>query len=150
MNIEIKTFNELSTFELYRMLQLRSEVFIMEQHCVYQDMDGKDLKALHILGKENGEIVAYARAFKGGDYFDEAAFGRVLVQKNFRKKGYGHEITKASIGAIKKHFDAFKIRISAQLYLLDFYRSHGFEPVGKEYMEENIPHIAMILELKSE
>lgn len=144
MEIEVKTFDELSTNELYEILQLRSEVFVVEQDCVYQDVDGKDDRALHILGMEDGKLVAYARCFQPGDYFDEASFGRVLVRENYRKLGYGHEITKASINAIKTKYKADKIKISAQTYLVIFYESHGFKPVGDRYLEDGIPHIAMV------
>lgn len=88
MEIEIKTFEELTTNQLYEILQLRSEVFVVEQDCVYQDVDGKDERALHILGIEEGKLVAYARCFERGDYFDEASIGRVLVRENYRKLGY--------------------------------------------------------------
>ena len=101
MEIEVKNFGELSTNELYDVLQLRSEVFVVEQDCVYQDIDGKDDRALHIMGWEDGNLVAYARCFEAGDYFDEASIGRILVRENYRKLGYGHVITKASIEAIK-------------------------------------------------
>ncbi len=144
MEIEIKTFEELTTNQLYEILQLRSEVFVVEQDCVYQDVDGKDERALHILGIEEGKLVAYARCFERGDYFDEASIGRVLVRENYRKLGYGHEITKASIKAIKTKYKADKIKISAQTYLVIFYESHGFKTVGDRYLEDGIPHIAMI------
>src|SRR5690606_7280833 len=100
MEIEVKNFEELSTKQLYDLLQLRSEVFVVEQDCVYQDVDGKDERAVHVLGIEDGKLVAYARCFQSGDYFDEASIGRVLVRENYRKLGYGHEITQASIKAI--------------------------------------------------
>jgi ElaA protein len=144
MEIEVKNFEELSTNELYAILQLRSEVFVVEQDCVYQDIDGKDERALHIMGWEDGNLVAYARCFQAGDYFDEASIGRVLVRENYRKMGYGHAITKASIEAIKTNFKADKIKISAQVYLVIFYESHGFKTFGDRYMEDGIPHIAML------
>ena len=144
MEIAIKTFDELTTKELYELLQLRSEVFVVEQDCVYQDIDGKDERALHILGWEDGILVAYTRCFQAGDYFDEASFGRVLVRENYRKLGYGHEITKVSIQAIKTNYKADKIKISAQTYLVIFYESHGFKTVGDRYLEDGIPHIAML------
>ncbi|HBC04441.1 MAG TPA: GNAT family N-acetyltransferase [Aequorivita sp.] len=144
MEIEVKNFEELSTNELYAILQLRSEVFVVEQDCVYQDIDGKDERALHIMGWENGILVAYTRCFQAGDYFDEASIGRVLVRENYRKMGYGHAITKASIEAIKTNFKADKIKISAQVYLVIFYESHGFKTFGDRYMEDGIPHIAML------
>jgi ElaA protein len=144
MEIEVKNFGELSTKELYDALQLRSEVFVVEQDCVYQDIDGKDDRALHIMGWEDDNLVAYARCFEAGDYFDEASIGRILVRENYRKLGYGHVITKASIEAIKTNFKADKIKISAQVYLVIFYESHGFKTYGDRYLEDGIPHIAMI------
>lgn len=144
MEIEIKTFEELTSKQLYEVLQLRCEVFVVEQDCVYQDVDGKDERALHILGYEEGLLVAYARCFQSGDYFDEASIGRVLVRENYRKMGYGHEITKAAINAIKTKYKADKIKISAQTYLVIFYESHGFKTTGDRYLEDGIPHIAMV------
>lgn len=147
MEIEVKKFSELSLEELYDVLRVRAEVFVEEQNCPYQDLDGKDQKALHILGKENNQLVAYARCFAPGDYFKEAAFGRVLVLDNYRKLGYGHRITNASIQAIKDNFKTKEIRISAQLYLVTFYESHGFNTIGDRYLEVGIPHISMLLNL---
>jgi len=144
MEITVKTFDELSKQELYSILRLRSEVFVVEQDCVYQDIDRKDDKALHIMGIEDGILVAYARCFQPGDYFDKASIGRILVRENYRKMGYGHAITKAAIKAIKSKFKADTIKISAQIYLVIFYESHGFKTVGDRYMEDGIPHIAMI------
>ena len=144
MKIEVKNFGELSTKELYDVLQLRSEVFVVEQNCVYQDIDGKDERALHIMGWEDGNLVAYTRCFRAGDYFDDASIGRVLVRENYRKLGYGHAITKASIEAIKTNYKADKIKISAQVYLVIFYESHGFKTYGDRYLEDGIPHIAMV------
>ena len=144
MKIEVKNFGELSTKELYDVLQLRSEVFVVEQNCVYQYIYGKDERALHIMGWEDGNLVAYARCFQAGDYFDDASIGRVLVRENYRKLGYGHTITKASIEAIKTNYKADKIKISAQVYLVIFYESHGFKTYGDRYLEDGIPHIAMV------
>jgi len=144
LNIEIKTFNELSTQELYVILQLRSEVFVVEQDCVYQDIDGKDQKALHILGYKDEKLVAYTRIFKAGYYFEETSIGRVLVRFNERKFKYGYTIMEASIAAIKTHYNETLIRISAQSYLRKFYNNLGFKEVGEEYLEDGIPHINMI------
>lgn len=144
MEIEVKSFDELTKKELYEVLHLRSEVFVVEQDCVYQDIDGKDERALHLLGWEDQKLVAYARCFEAGDYFDEASIGRILVRENYRKMGYGHQITKASIKAIKTKYKADKIKISAQIYLVMFYESHGFKTKGDRYMEDGIPHIAML------
>ena len=144
LEIKVKSFQELSIDELYNLLQLRSEVFVVEQDCVYQDLDGKDQKALHVLGFKNNKIVAYTRIFKPGYYFDEASIGRVVVAQKERKHKYGYDIMKASINTIKKHFSETKIKISAQVYLSKFYNNLGFKETGDEYLEDDIPHIAMI------
>jgi ElaA protein len=144
MEIVVKTFDQLTIHELYRILQLRSEVFVVEQDCVYQDLDGKDSKALHVLGRIEDKIVAYTRCFKPGDYFEEASIGRVIVDQNFRKLKLGHEIMKASVCAIEENYDTPKIKLSAQTYLIKFYESHGFQVVGEGYLEDGIPHVAMV------
>ena len=144
LEIYVKKYNELTIDELYSLLQLRSEVFIIEQDCVYQDIDGKDQISLHVIGKNNNTIVAYTRLFKQGDYFNEASIGRVVVDKNVRHLKYGSSIMKASINAIKNHFGTSEIKISAQLHLKDFYNSFGFKSIGDSYLEDGIPHIRMV------
>lgn len=144
IEISVKKFEELTTNELYDLLQLRSEVFVVEQDCVYQDIDRKDDKALHIFGTKDGKIVAYTRCFPPGIYFDEAAIGRVVVEKEQRKYGYGHDIMKASIKAIQELFHTSEIKLSAQVYLIAFYESHGFKQQGEGYLEDGIPHVAMV------
>lgn len=145
MDFVVKSFQELTTDELYKILHLRSEVFVVEQDCVYQDIDFKDQKALHVLGIKKDKIVAYTRLFKNGDYFENASIGRVVVDANERKFGYGHDVMKVSIQAIKSYFKEEKITISAQKYLTKFYESHGFIQVGEDYLEDGIPHIRMDL-----
>ena len=140
----VKEFKELSIYELYDLLQLRSEVFVVEQDCVYQDVDGKDEKALHVMGYKANKLVAYTRVFKPGDYFKDASIGRVVVAKNDRKYNYGYDIMKASITAIEDLFYTSKIKLSAQVYLKKFYNNLGFNEVGDEYLEDGIPHVAMI------
>ena len=125
-------------------LQLRSEVFVVEQDCVYQDIDYKDQKAIHILGYKNEKLIAYTRIFKPGDYFNDASIGRVVVAENQRKFGYGFIIMQHSIKAVKEYFNETTIKISAQKYLKNFYESLDFEQIGEEYLEDGIPHIAMI------
>ncbi|MCH2197131.1 GNAT family N-acetyltransferase [Kordia sp.] len=145
LTVTIKPFNEFTIDELYDVLQLRSEVFVVEQDCMYQDIDGKDRKALHVIGKnEHEKVVAYTRLFNAGDYFEKASFGRVVVSESARAFGYGHTIIKASIAAISKHYQTKDIKISAQTYLRKFYNSHGFSQIGEEYLEDGIPHIAMV------
>ncbi len=140
---KIKPFKALSVSEMYTLLQLRSQVFVVEQNCVYQDIDGKDYKALHFMGEYDGKIVAYCRLFKSGDYFQEASIGRVVIDANYRDKKWGHEMMKQAIAGIETHFKETKIIISAQLYLQKFYESHGFVQTSEMYLEDDIPHIEM-------
>ncbi|PKQ45795.1 GNAT family N-acetyltransferase [Confluentibacter flavum] len=144
LHIIIRPFNELSTHELYAILQLRSAVFVVEQDCVYQDLDGKDQIAMHVLGIKNNNIIAYTRVFKPGDYLEYASVGRVVVAKTERNNKYGYDIMNASISAIEKEFKETTIKISAQAYLKGFYNTIGFKQIGEEYLEDNIPHISMI------
>lgn len=144
MKIYTKNFHALNTQELYGLLQLRSEVFVVEQDCVYQDLDGKDSKAIHVIGKKGDKVVAYTRVFAPGDYFPEASIGRVVVKKDQRKYGYGKTIMEASIKAVEAQLHTTTIRISAQTYLRKFYSSLGFQAEGEEYLEDGIPHVSMV------
>lgn len=143
LQFKIKRFNELSSIELYEILQLRSEVFVVEQNCVYQDIDGKDEKAIHVLGYYEGVLAAYSRLFKPNEYFADSSIGRVIVKPSHRDKKLGHDLMKASIDAVKELFHETNITISAQLYLQKFYESHGFVTVSESYLEDDIPHIEM-------
>lgn len=143
LEITIKKFNDLSIEELYAILQLRSEVFVVEQDCVYQDIDRKDQKALHVLGYEAEELVAYTRIFKPGDYFEKSSIGRVVVRQNKRKFKYGYEIMHASVKAVEMYYGKTDIKISAQAYLKRFYNNLGFFEEGEGYLEDGIPHFAM-------
>jgi ElaA protein len=140
---KIKRFEALSLQELYSTLELRSEVFVVEQNCVYQDIDNKDQKAIHVLGYLNADLVAYARLFDAGDYFEQASIGRVVVSPAHRSKSFGHELMRQAIGEVEQHFKTTEITISAQLYLKAFYESHGFVAQGESYLEDDIPHIKM-------
>ena len=144
MQVLVKNFEELSTTELYQILRLRSEVFVVEQDCVYQDLDNKDQKALHVVGFKNGNVVAYTRIFKPGDYFEHASIGRVVVAQDQRKYGFGKDIMKASISVVEERFPESSIEISAQSYLIKFYSELGFVPFGAEYLEDGIPHTRML------
>lgn len=126
------------------MLQLRSEIFVVEQNCVYQDIDGKDDKALHVLGYDEHLLVAYTRCFAPGIYFQESAIGRVVVKASHRGKSYGYEIMHHSINAIKQYYKTETIKLSAQTYLITFYEALGFQTIGMGYLEDGIPHIEMI------
>jgi len=144
VSISTKSFEELSKVELYEILKLRSEVFVIEQNCVYQDIDSKDLEAFHVLGYIQDELIGYARCFAPGIYFEEAAIGRVLVKINYRNQGYAHKIMNESVAEINKKHPQIPIKISAQQYLIEFYEQHDFHPVGEGYLEDGIPHINMI------
>lgn len=143
MNFLIKKFQELSLNELYQLLQLRSEVFIVEQNCVYQDIDGKDEKALHLLGTFENEIVAYVRIFKPSDYFEEASIGRVVVKQNYRNRKWGYDLMQKAIEVTKSELKETNITISAQLYLQKFYENLGFVKTSEVYLEDDIEHIQM-------
>ena len=149
LEIKIKTFDELQTQELYDLLQIRSEVFVVEQDCVYQDIDGKDQKALHVLGYYQNQLVAYTRLFKPGDYFEYSSIGRVVVKESFRQFGFGKDIMKASIKVIEEDFKWKVIKISAQCYLKKFYNELGFIEEGDTYLEDGIPHMAMYRKLEA-
>ncbi|TDD78169.1 GNAT family N-acetyltransferase [Flavobacterium caseinilyticum] len=139
----IKPFEALSVHELYDLLRLRSEIFVVEQNCVYLDLDGKDKVALHLFGEFEGKIVAHARLFKAGISFDNSSIGRVVVDANYRDKKWGHELMREAIAGVLLHFGESQITIGAQLYLKKFYESHGFVQISEMYLEDDIPHIEM-------
>jgi len=148
MNSVIKKFSELSTEEIYNILKLRSEVFVVEQNCVYQDIDEKDQKAIHLFIEKNSEIIAYTRIFKKGDYYEEnPSIGRVVVSKKERGKNLGKEIMKKSIYYVKENMDGKKIELSAQKYLDKFYKELQFYSEGEDYLEDGIPHQRMFYDL---
>jgi len=142
-----KTFSELKTEDLYQILRLRSEVFVVEQDCVYQDIDNKDQNAIHLYFKENDEIVAYTRIFNAGHYYENPCIGRVVVSKKNRGKDLGKKIMIDSIEYIKQNIKAEKIELSAQKYLNKFYKDLGFYKIGEDYLEDGIPHQRMIKEI---
>ena len=140
---QIKPFEALSAAELYDILRLRSEVFVVEQNCVYLDLDGKDKLGLHLFGEFEGKIVGYSRLFKPGISFENASIGRVVVDASYRDKKWGHELMRQAIAGINFHFGESRITIGAQLYLKKFYESQGFIQTGEVYLEDGIPHIEM-------
>ncbi len=143
LSFKLKRFNELSLSELHKILQLRSEVFVVEQNCVYQDIDGKDEKALHLIGTFENEIVAYVRIFKPGDYFEEASIGRVVVKQKYRDRKWGYDLMQKAIEVTKSELKETNITISAQLYLQKFYENLGFIKTSEVYLEDDIEHIQM-------
>ncbi|OOV28770.1 GNAT family N-acetyltransferase [Flavobacterium sp. LM5] len=140
---QIKAFHDLTVDELYDILRLRSEIFVLEQNCVYLDLDGKDKKALHLFGTYEDKIVAHARLLSPGISFPEASIGRVVVDSYYRDKKWGHELMQNAIAGIASHFKETVITIGAQLYLKKFYESHGFVAISDIYLEDDIPHIEM-------
>lgn len=140
----VRSYKELSATELYNLLRLRSEVFVVEQDCVYQDIDGKDDKAIHIMGIYNDELVAYSRVFGPNDYFEKTSIGRVITSDKLRGTGAGHVLIEESIKAVNKYFLEVEIEISAQAHLEKFYNHHGFKAFGEGYLEDGIPHIRML------
>ncbi len=146
MKLEIKPWEKLSREQINDIFSLRSEVFIVEQECPYQDVDGKDETADHIMLRVDNELVGYTRVFPKNTYFKEASFGRAVVKKSHRGEGYGHLLVDKSLEYLKSKKQS-PIKISAQSYLKEFYSSHGFMAKGDEYMEDGIPHTAMYLDL---
>ena len=145
MNWTIKSFDTLNTTELYKILQIRNEVFIVEQNCPYQDLDNKDFKSLHLWQQDpEGNITAYCRLLPKGISYNEPSIGRVLTSLNNRKEGLGRKMMEFVIDYISDEWKSTQIRISAQLYLKEFYTSLGFHQIGSSYLEDDIPHIQML------
>jgi ElaA protein len=141
----IKAFNELSVNELYDIFRLRMEVFVVEQNCPYQDADGKDQHASHLMGRNSKEeLIAYARIFPGGISFNEVSIGRVITSGKARGMGAGKMLMEKAITFCHLIFGNQPVRIGAQSYLIKFYKSFGFEVVSEEYLEDNIPHVEML------
>lgn len=141
-----KSFDELSKKELYALLALRAEVFVVEQNCPYQDVDGKDIYARHVFAYLKEDLVAYARILeKGVSYTDYISIGRVVVSFKERKHGYGHQLMAYVLEQCAFYFPRQSIKISAQAHLENFYKQHGFKPTGEAYLEDGIPHIGMVL-----
>ena len=147
MKIVVKRFNELSVEEIYQILKVRADVFIIEQKCIYKDIDGKDEKAMHVMGKNNNEIIAYTRILEGGEDYDFPSISRVVVKKENRGKERGRKIMKESIKYIVEELKEKTIVLAAQKYLEKFYKELGFIAEGEEYLEDEIPHQKMILKL---
>lgn len=137
------SFQDLTNQELYKILQLRNEVFVVEQNCLYQDADNKDELSFHLLGISNHTIVAYCRILPPGISFNEASIGRVLTSPRYRNKGYGRELMKVAVEKALDQFNCTSITIGAQLYLQSFYENEGFIQMSEPYLEDNIFHIRM-------
>ena len=138
------SFEELSKQQLYDVLQLRSEVFVVEQACVFQDIDGADAAAMHLLGTASGQLVAYARCFAAGEKFAEASVGRVITRDTLRGSGAGHLLMREALTCTLQRWGPQPVRIGAQAHLAQFYAQHGFKDVGTPYIEDGIAHIEML------
>lgn len=143
----VKSFSELSNLELYELLRLRSEVFVVEQNCIFLDQDNKDQKCHHLMLWEGKEMVGYTRLVPAGLSYQEMAIGRVVTSPTARGKGYGRVLMEKSIEQCQSIFGAGPIRIGAQTYALGFYSSLGFVAVGDTYDEDGIEHIEMVWKL---
>lgn len=148
MAFQFKHFSELTTSELYDILRLRAEIFVVEQDCVYNDIDGHDKEAVHQFLIKDDEIVAYTRLLKPGNRFNSYSIGRVVVKESERGTGLGIQMMQEAKTYIRENWKADKIKISAQKYLRKFYEDLGFVIVTEEYLEDGIPHFGMLLEFK--
>ena len=147
MNITFytKVFETLTCTELYEFLQLRSEIFVVEQNCPYQDLDNVDLYCTHVMGYYENKLIAYGRIVPPKVKYSDASLGRIVVKKEYRKHKLGKKLIEFILSELKMKFPNEKIRISAQSYLLDFYKDFGFIQVSEEYLEDAIPHCEMVL-----
>ncbi|MCB0486499.1 MAG: GNAT family N-acetyltransferase [Flavobacteriaceae bacterium] len=143
----LKTYDELTVDEFHDILKLRIDIFVVEQNCPYPELDTKDKKAWHFYGKNNDKIIAYTRIFKPRDYYQEAAFGRVVVHQEYRNQKLGYKLIEKTLEQIKNLFGRVPVKIGAQQHLEKFYGSFGFQQVGEPYIEDGIPHIYMVMKL---
>ncbi|WP_407271993.1 GNAT family N-acetyltransferase [Radiobacillus sp. PE A8.2] len=147
MEWQLKTFEQLSTSELYSILKARVDVFVVEQNCPYPEVDNVDQACLHLFSEKNGEIIAYARLIPSEILYPQASIGRVLIHKAHRGHGYAHQLMKKAIEVINDDRKQSAIKLHGQEYLRHFYGSFGFKEITEVYLEDNIPHVDMLLEL---
>ena len=142
---QLKKFKELSPIKLYNIMSLRAEVVVIEQKCIYQYADGKDAQSFHLMGFDTADkLIAYARILPAGLSYKEVSIGRVVIPKKLRRKSIGKELMLKTLDSVKNIYGNVPIRISAQMYLKEFYTDLGFVTVGDEYLEDNIPHLEML------
>ena len=142
-SVIIKKFQDLNKLELYKIMQLRIEVFVVEQDCPYQDLDGLDELGTHLWLEEDNEIMSYLRINPPETRFDEVSFGRIVTKKSVRKKGLSDAIILKSLEIVEQE-NLGPVRISAQSYLENYYSKFGFVKCSDEYLEDNIPHVEML------
>ncbi len=148
MNFEFKTFEQLTPFELYDILKLRVEIFSVEQKVLYNDLDDKDQKCVHLIVRDEDTIIAALRLVPQGVSYDDAtSIGRLVVDQNYRRRGLAREMIIMAIDEIKQRWSCDKITLSGQLYLKEFYESLGFETVSDVYLEDTLPHVKLDLNL---
>ena len=140
----LKRFESLTPDELYALLQLRTEVFVVEQNCVFQDMDNKDQESHHLMGFCEGKLAAYTRLVPPGYIYEQASIGRVVTSPSVRRSGAGRVLMQESIDALYTIYGKQPIKIGAQLYLKKFYESFAFEQISEVYLEDGIEHIYML------
>ena len=147
MKCKLKEFTELTTAELYEILKLRAEVFVVEQNCPYQDLDDKDQSSYHLFLEDNGQIIAVLRILPENIAYKEMAIGRLIVKKSYRGKGISRKMMVRAMEFITEDLGKEKIRLSGQAYLNDFYQSLGFEKVSEMYLEDGIEHFEFLYEI---
>ena len=147
MKCKLKEFKELTTEELYEILKLRAEVFVVEQNCPYQDLDDKDQSSYHLFLEDNGQIIAVLRILPENIAYKEMAIGRLIVKKSYRGKGISRKMMLRAMEFITEDLGKEKIRLSGQAYLTDFYQSLGFEKVSEMYFEDGIEHFEFLYEI---
>lgn len=146
MGWNLKKFDELTNIELYNLLKERTLVFVVEQNCPYPEVDGKDPFSYHLFKENNGEIIAYLRIVPAGVSYQEISIGRVFVKKEYRGQGIAEELLKKGLDFIENELKEKTVKIQAQDYLRKFYSSFGFQTISETYLEDNIPHIDMVLQ----
>lgn len=147
MEFKIKQFSDLKKEELYKIIKTRIDIFVIEQNCPYQECDNKDQASWHLYYPVEDEIAAYLRIIPAGISYKEPSIGRVLVKKEYRRDGLGLKMMKKAKSFIKNSLDENKIRISAQEYILNFYKDLGFKVISDRYLEDGIPHYEMLCKL---
>ncbi|PFZ92062.1 GNAT family N-acetyltransferase [Bacillus wiedmannii] len=146
MSWNLKKFDELTNIELYNLLKERTLVFVVEQNCPYPEVDGKDPFSYHLFKEDNGEIIAYLRIVPAGISYQEISIGRVFVKKEYRGQGIAEELLKKGLDFIQNELKEKTVKIQAQDYLRKFYSSFGFQTIAQTYLEDNIPHVDMLLQ----
>ncbi|KIL52105.1 GNAT family N-acetyltransferase [Jeotgalibacillus soli] len=150
MEWKLKQFEDLTTYELYQILKERNAIFVVEQQCAYQEIDGYDLKSSHLILEDEGMLVAYARLLPAGVKYDIPSVGRVIVNPAYRGKGIARDLISNAVDIMVKEWQVTEIKLQAQTYLRSFYRSFGFEETSEEYLDDGIPHVDMLMKVMSE